>query len=54
MQEIVLVLQKRMQVEIYRRSTKWQREIFDRGARIKLEGIDFECTVDRVYRRLKM
>ena len=52
-QEYVLVLQDRPQVEVYRRRTGWQQELFGRADEVTLESISQTVPVAAFYRRVK-
>ena len=45
----VLASQNTPLVEIYRRSTGWQQELFTTGQTIKLEHLNLELPVDAIY-----
>ncbi len=45
----ILASQNTQQVEIYRRATGWQQELFTAGQTIKLEHPGLELSVDAIY-----
>ena len=49
LQEYVLCSQDTPNVEVYRRSTGWQRERFNDGQRFLLESVNLEMSVDDLY-----
>jgi Uma2 family endonuclease len=49
LEDYVLVNQNRPLIEVYRRATGWQPELFSAGQVIKFEQIDLELPVDSVY-----
>ena len=52
--EIMLVAQKKAQVELFRKRTKWTREIYGAGDTIHLESVGQDLEVAKIYRRLKL
>jgi Uma2 family endonuclease len=56
LQEYVLVLQDRMQVEVYRRQSEdeWIREIFTQpGEHVHFSSVDFTLSVNDIYRNVR-
>jgi Uma2 family endonuclease len=45
----MLVSQDEQLVEVYRRSTDWQRELFSTGQMVKLEQLDLELPIASIY-----
>ena len=53
LREYVLVDQERVRVQIYRRlGDRWLVDSAGPGERLRLESIDLECPVERVYEDL--
>lgn len=53
LQEYLLIDQSMARVEVFRRSTGWQREVFLTAETFRLESISFESAVDALYRRVE-
>jgi len=53
LQEYVLVAQDLMRVEVYRRATGWDLELYGEGDRFRLETADLELAVDELYDRVE-
>lgn len=53
MQEYVLVAQDLMRVEVYRRATGWDLELYGEGDRFRLETVDLELEVEELYERVE-
>ena len=51
--EYVLVEQDFQCIEIYRKRTNWQREIFEPGATIALESVGQTLTFEQIYRQIE-
>lgn len=50
--EYVIVHQDNPHVHVYRRGNGWQEEHFFSGDTFRLESVDLEMTVDKVYRKV--
>ena len=53
LQEFVLIEQDRMQIEVYRRSTGWVKEVLGATDTLRLDSIAFEIGVSALYRRVE-
>jgi Uma2 family endonuclease len=53
LQEYVLVHQERARVEIFRRRTDWQQEVYEPEAAILLDSIGATVPIAQFYRRIK-
>ena len=54
LEEYVLVAQDRMEITVFRRSTKWQPEIIRKAdERLRLAPIDFEMPLETVYENVR-
>ena len=51
--EYVIVHQDNPHVHLYRRGNGWQEEHFFSGDTFRLESVDLEMTVDKVYRKVR-
>ena len=49
LQEYVLIAQDLMRVEVYRRASGWDLELFGEGNRFRLETVDLELGVEELY-----
>ncbi|MGE5155122.1 MAG: Uma2 family endonuclease [Bdellovibrio bacteriovorus] len=47
--EYILVAQDACRVEVYRRATGWDLEVFGTGERFRLDALDDELGVDEIY-----
>jgi len=47
--EYVLVAQDLMRVEVYRRASGWDLELYGEGDRFHLETVDLELAVEEIY-----
>jgi Uma2 family endonuclease len=52
--EYVLVAQDVQRVEIYRRKTGWDLELYGEGDRFRLDSVDTELSVAEVYESVEM
>lgn len=52
LQEFVLVHQAIPRVEVYRRRTNWEKEVFEPEAEIVLESVSVTLPISAVYRRV--
>ena len=50
--DYVLIEQLFPRVEVFRRSSGWQREVFHRGDAVHLESLDQTLTFEQIYRRV--
>jgi len=49
LQEYVLVAQDIMRVEVYRRASGWDLELYGEGDRFRLETVDLDLPIEDVY-----
>ena len=49
LQEYVLVAQDLMRVEVYRRASGWDLELYGEGDRFRLETVDLDLPIEDVY-----
>jgi Uma2 family endonuclease len=52
--EYVLVAQDEARVEVYRKATGWDLEVYGVGQRFRLDSIDAELGVDEIYRSIDL
>jgi Uma2 family endonuclease len=49
LQEYMLVAQDLMRVEVYRRTSGWDLELYGEGDRFRLDAVDLELAVEDIY-----
>ena len=54
LQEYVLVAQDLMRVEVYRRASGWELELFGAEDRLRLESVELELAVAQIYARTEL
>lgn len=52
LQEYIIAHQDIPTIEVYRRRTVWQQEVFLPGTRFMLDSVELELAVDDIYRRM--
>lgn len=52
-QEVLLIQQDTLQIELFRRSNGWEREVLKAGDTLRLPSIDFAIAVEALYRRVE-
>ena len=52
LEEYVLVAQDGKRVEVYRRRTAWDLEIYGEGQSFHLESVDLDMTVEEIYEQV--